>query len=195
MCIRDSSLALTVTGGYNASGDFVWWMNNITFLGDLSDPMVLDAARGNTSFTQNKLRAAFDFGPSVKVIRIAMNAVGFPAAHPMHLHGHNFQVLANGIGTWDNSSIVRPNNPQRRDTHIMGPLGFAVFQWELTNPGVWPFHCHIAWHTSQGMVLNIVEQKAKLAKETQLPGSVTETCNGWNAFTNKNVVNIVDSGV
>lgn len=32
------TLNFLMTGGYNASGDFVWWMNNITFLADYNDP-------------------------------------------------------------------------------------------------------------------------------------------------------------
>lgn len=59
----------------------------------------------------------------------------------MHLHGHNFWVLAEGIGEWD-GIITNPTNPQRRDTHILGAgtteiPTYAVFEWMTDNPGVW----------------------------------------------------------
>lgn len=82
----------------------------------------------------------------------------------MHLHGHNFWVLAEGLGQWD-GSIVRPQNPQYRDTQLMqpgnpalGPAGqsYLVLEWLADNPGVWPFHCHIAWHISGGMYINVL---------------------------------------
>ena len=24
------------------------------------------------------------------------------------------------------------------------------------NPGVWPFHCHVAWHVSDGLSMNVM---------------------------------------
>lgn len=24
------------------------------------------------------------------------------------------------------------------------------------NPGVWPFHCHVAWHISDGLSMNVM---------------------------------------
>lgn len=60
------------------------------------------------------------------------------------------QVLAEGIGTWDGSTIVNAANPQRRDTQLIQPSGYLVVQIELGNAGVWPFHCHVAWHISEG---------------------------------------------
>ena len=31
---------------------------------------------------------------------------------------------------------------------MVQPGGHIVLQYEADNPGVWPFHCHIAWHLS-----------------------------------------------
>lgn len=74
------------------------------------------------------------------------------------------QVLAEGLGQWD-GTIVRPENPQYRDTHQMergdptqGQAGqsYIVIEWLADNPGVWPMHCHIAWHLSSGMYINVM---------------------------------------
>ncbi|KAM0692130.1 hypothetical protein Q7P36_008331 [Cladosporium allicinum] len=44
-----------------------------------------------------------------------------PAPHPIHLHGHNMQILNSGFGPADETTIIRPENPQRRDVMIMPP--------------------------------------------------------------------------
>jgi FtsP/CotA-like multicopper oxidase with cupredoxin domain len=82
--------------------------------------------------------------------------------HPMHLHGHSFWVVAEGVGEWD-GVITRPENPQRRDTHIIdwgypspGKPSYVVIDFLADNPGVWPFHCHVAWHISDGLSMNVM---------------------------------------
>ena len=66
----------------------------------------------------------------------------------MHLHGHDMYILSAGEGPWDGTTIINPQNPQRRDVQNLSPHGHLVMQFEADNPGVWPFHCHIAWHLS-----------------------------------------------
>ena len=78
----------------------------------------------------------------------------------MHLHGHQFWVLAEGIGEWD-GAITNPSNPQRRDTQIMlsgspNLPSYLVLEWEADNPGVWPLHCHIVVHVSAGLYINVL---------------------------------------
>lgn len=74
----------------------------------------------------------------------------------MHLHGHNMYVLSEGAGTWDGSTVVNGGNPQRRDVQLLRPDGYLVLQYDAVNPGVWPFHCHIAWHVSAGLYINLL---------------------------------------
>jgi len=164
-------------------------MNNVTFLGDFNDPLLLEAKLGQTVY--NKFRAMNDWS-AYSSVRINLTGVGLPAAHPMHVHGHNMQILSSGIGYWD-GSIVNPENPSRRDVHTLPPLGYAVMQWDLDNPGVWPFHCHIAWHTSEGMNLNFIEGNFK--DEVALPYVMAQTCRDWAAWTGNHVVNVIDSGL
>ena len=115
----------------------------------------------------------------------------------MHLHGHNFNVLAEGFGTW-NGQITNAKNTQRRDTQLLqggtptNPA-YIVLQYNTDNPGTWPFHCHIAWHVSGGLYINTIEQTTLLQKRV-LPPVVQNTCNSWNAYTSKNVVDEIDSG-
>lgn len=64
-------------------------------------------------------------------------------AHPMHLHGHTFQVTAlNG----------KPVQGAMRDT-VLVPLNETVtIQFDADNPGVWPLHCHVLYHLVGGMM-------------------------------------------
>jgi FtsP/CotA-like multicopper oxidase with cupredoxin domain len=64
-------------------------------------------------------------------------------AHPMHLHGHAFQVIAiNG----------RQINGAVRDTVLITPLGRVRIAFDADNPGRWPFHCHNLYHQATGMM-------------------------------------------
>ena len=56
----------------------------------------------------------------------------------MHLHGHNFQVLAEGFGDW-NGSLAHPHNPQRRDVQLIpGSRGTTInaVDGSVIEPGV-----------------------------------------------------------
>jgi FtsP/CotA-like multicopper oxidase with cupredoxin domain len=108
-------------------------MNDKTFYGDLNDPILLDAVVGAKEFPAE--RRVFDMG-NAKSVRIIMHSVGLPASHPMHMHGHNMHVLAEGSGDW-NGEIVNESNPARRDVQLIRPNGYLVIQLELDNPGLW----------------------------------------------------------
>ncbi|HEY2378760.1 MAG TPA: multicopper oxidase family protein [Gemmatimonadaceae bacterium] len=65
--------------------------------------------------------------------------------HPIHLHGQRFLVLAvNG---------VRNDDLVWKDTALI-PAGSTVdLLVDLSNPGRWMLHCHIAEHLSAGMMM------------------------------------------
>lgn len=70
-----------------------------------------------------------------------------PMAHPMHLHGHYFQVVA-----IDDASVAGP----MRDT-VLVPSGSSVrVAFEANNPGRWLFHCHNLYHMTTGMITEVV---------------------------------------
>ncbi len=88
---------------------------------------------------------AFQQGDVVK-IRLFNDPKSFhPMAHPVHLHGQRLLVLErNG---------VRTRNLVWKDT-VMIPVGTTVdLLVELTNPGDWMLHCHIAEHLQAGMMM------------------------------------------
>jgi hypothetical protein len=114
----------------------------------------------------------------------------------MHLHGHNMFLLAEGSGTWDGTTIINPKNPQRRDVQMVRPNGYMVWQINADNPGVWPFHCHIAWHVSGGLYANILERPSAIPLLKGLVGSaVKSNCLAWAVHTGLEVVEQIDSGL
>jgi FtsP/CotA-like multicopper oxidase with cupredoxin domain len=67
-------------------------------------------------------------------------------AHPMHLHGHAFQVVAiNGV----------PLAGAVRDTVLVPPMGSITIAFDADNPGRWAFHCHNLYHMMTGMMTEV----------------------------------------
>ena len=68
-------------------------------------------------------------------------------AHPMHLHGHAFQVVAiNG----------RPLIGAVRDTVLVEPMmGSVRVAFDAGNPGRWALHCHNLYHMMAGMMAEV----------------------------------------
>jgi FtsP/CotA-like multicopper oxidase with cupredoxin domain len=197
MAVEDpgTTFTLSMNIGTNASGVTQWLMNGVAFQGDYSDATLLRVAQGNDSF--ESAWNVYNQGNSTSVRIIVYNQ--FLADHPMHLHGHDFHVLATGTGTWD-GTITNPSNPQRRDVQQIAAGGtvdnptYIVLQWDQDNPGVWPFHCHIAWHLSAGMYINILERPDEIPS-LDIPQEYFDTCTAWNAWEQSHAINQIDSGV
>ena len=64
-------------------------------------------------------------------------------AHPMHLHGHYFKVMALGNTVIDGAL---------RDVVLVPPMETVTIVFDADNPGSWPFHCHHAYHMHSGMM-------------------------------------------
>jgi FtsP/CotA-like multicopper oxidase with cupredoxin domain len=80
--------------------------------------------------------------------RVAIDLVNRTGmAHPMHLHGHHFQVT--GIDGEPVAGAIR-------DT-VLVPIGGRVeITFDADNPGVWPLHCHNLLHMATGMMTEVV---------------------------------------
>lgn len=72
--------------------------------------------------------------------------------------------------------------------------GYLVLQYDTDNPGVWPFHCHIAWHVSAGLYVNLMEQPGEIRKRS-VPQTVVQTCREWGVYSGNEVVEQIDSGL
>lgn len=63
--------------------------------------------------------------------------------HPMHLHGHRFQVVA-----IDGRRLAGA----LRDTVWVPPEREVTIAFDAGNPGEWAFHCHHLYHMAAGMM-------------------------------------------
>jgi FtsP/CotA-like multicopper oxidase with cupredoxin domain len=64
-------------------------------------------------------------------------------AHPIHLHGHVFQVIA---------IDGRPIQGAMCDTVLVMPMSRVRIAFDADNPGRWPVHCHNLYHMVTGMM-------------------------------------------
>ncbi|MDN5794935.1 MAG: multicopper oxidase family protein [Intrasporangium sp.] len=64
--------------------------------------------------------------------------------HPMHLHGHTFQVVR-GDG--------QPG--PRKDTVAVLPMRSVAVEVQADNPGYWMLHCHNGYHMDAGMMTRL----------------------------------------
>jgi len=68
-------------------------------------------------------------------------------AHPMHLHGHSFQVTE--IDGEKLSGAVR-------DSVLVTPGATVKVVFDADNPGLWAYHCHNLYHMASGMFTTMV---------------------------------------
>lgn len=105
----------------------------------------------------------------------------------MHLHGHDFALLAQGNDASDlrNGELtLKWDNPPRRDVALLPMGGYLVIAFRADNPGAWLFHCHIPWHASSGLALQILERQSAL-EEMMNEERLKETrrvCGKWDTW-------------
>lgn len=81
----------------------------------------------------------------VKGQRVALTFINETGmSHPMHLHGHTFQVIE-----INDKSL----NGAMRDTILVPPKSSVTVAFDANNPGTWYAHCHILWHLAAGMAV------------------------------------------
>ena len=93
----------------------------------------------------------FRVGDVVKV-RVFNSPDSFhPMNHPIHIHGQRFLVLE--------MDGARSENLVWKDTAIVPVGSTADFLVEMSNPGEWMAHCHIAEHLSAGMMFSFTVER------------------------------------
>jgi FtsP/CotA-like multicopper oxidase with cupredoxin domain len=92
----------------------------------------------NVAWNENVPPLPIAAGERVELVMI--NRTGMP--HPMHLRGHQFQVVE--IDGKRFSGAVR-------DTVLVPPGRRVVVAFDANNPGLWAFHCHLLYHMDAGM--------------------------------------------
>ena len=78
-------------------------------------------------------------GQRVEIAMLNMSMM----THPMHLHGHRFQLV---------DIDGRPVNGAVRDTVAIPPMSTVTIAFDANNAGRWAFHCHHLYHMATGMM-------------------------------------------
>ncbi len=136
----------TSSGGMMASGDPIEWEDSNAAMNAMSNSdtmkwVILDEDTGKKNMD---IDWKFKVGDKVK-IKITNDPKSMhPMQHPIHFHGQRFLVL---------STNGKPNdNLVWKDTTLI-PNGDTVeLLVDMTNPGEWMAHCHIAEHLEASMM-------------------------------------------
>jgi FtsP/CotA-like multicopper oxidase with cupredoxin domain len=162
------------------------YINSTTWM-PLADPTLNQAVAGlqkdNASFTTSGLSSAFDPSqfvvsiPDYQVVDLLIYSLD-EGAHPFHLHGHVFWIMQQGAGAFDWAAYqagLNVTNPLRRDTLTVEAYGWSLIRFRADNPGLWAFHCHIAWHMEAGLLMQF-QSRSDLMKEWTIPADVLGLC-------------------
>ena len=85
----------------------------------------------------------FRVGELVKIRFVGDRDALHPMNHPVHIHGQRFLVVSQGG--------VPNENLAWKDTVLVQAGDVVEILLELSNPGRWMLHCHIAEHLEAGM--------------------------------------------
>lgn len=137
---------------------FRWDLTDTPMWLDFGNPTILNLQNTSWNPEYAVIDYNYDRGFVYLVITANLSRLGdnkreIPAGHPIHLHGHDFAVLAQSNSTYNESSDpleFNLANPPRRDVVFLPSDGFVALAFKPDNPGVWLVHCHIAWHASSG---------------------------------------------
>ena len=103
------------------------------------------------SFINDDIDLNFRVGDKVKIRIFNDKSISTPSPHPINFHGQRFLVLEkNGVKT---------KNLVWKDTVLVSIGSYVDILLDVTNPGTWMAHCHIAEHLTSGMMMffNVIE--------------------------------------
>jgi len=106
-------------------------------------------------------------------VRIRIGNLSSMDHHPMHIHGHNYKVVAT-----DGGPI--PESAQWSEVSVLVQVGATrTVEFVANNPGDWAFHCHMFHHTMNQMghglpnIIGINPGNLDKKVRTFLPGYMT----------------------
>ena len=120
------NLTIALTGNM---GTYSWTINNIVWTDAL-------ARSGNYRYLPVKRGERVEITMQNKTMM----------SHPMHLHGHTFQVVAVNGNRFPGAL---------RDSILVTPKTSVTIAFDTNNPGWWFFHCHNLYHLAAGMATSV----------------------------------------
>ncbi|XP_004491004.1 laccase-5 [Cicer arietinum] len=119
------------------------------------------------------------FGSRVQIV-LQDTSIVTPENHPIHLHGYDFYIVAEGFGNFDSKKDASKFNlvdPPMRNTVAVPANGWAVIRFVADNPGVWILHCHLDVHIAWGLAtVLLVEDGEGLLESIEAPPEDLPLC-------------------
>jgi FtsP/CotA-like multicopper oxidase with cupredoxin domain len=118
------------------------WEDTMEKMNRMSTPQTMfwKLVDGSTGAANQDIDWSFTVGDQVKVTIVNAS----PMQHPIHFHGQRFLVLSrDGIGN---------ENLAWKDTVLVRAGEMVDILVDMSNPGAWMVHCHIAEHLESGMM-------------------------------------------
>jgi FtsP/CotA-like multicopper oxidase with cupredoxin domain len=114
---------------------FHWTLHTKNLIVDWSKPTILDIYNGTTSYPGESNVVSVN-STGQWVYWIIQDLTLIDVFHPMHLHGHDFYVLAQGEGPYVPGLVtLNTKNPPRRDTATLYGNGYLAIAFKTDNPG------------------------------------------------------------
>jgi len=135
-------------GGHD-HGDGLEWEDLMPEINRASDPsnMIWQLIDRETGAENGAISWAFTVGDRVKIRLVNEMDSDHPMHHPFHIHGAGrFLILA------------RDGQPEQnlvwKDTVLLRAGETVDILLDVSNPGLWMAHCHIAEHSESGMMFS-----------------------------------------
>ncbi|KAJ5980226.1 hypothetical protein N7481_007524 [Penicillium waksmanii] len=132
-----------VSLGKNGGGLYRWKLNSTSMHVDWTDATLLENSPHRNVWTYVVIETTLSM------------------PHPIHLHGHDFVILAQGTGLYG-GEITTLAKPPKRDIAMLPENGYLVTAFKTDNQGAWLLHCHIGWHTEEGFAIQFVERYTEI---------------------------------
>ncbi|CAA2969731.1 laccase-12-like [Olea europaea subsp. europaea] len=133
-------------------------------------------------YTGNVSRSLWQPVPGTKVYKLKYGAkvqlvlqgtsIFTAENHPIHLHGYDFYIIAEGFGNFDpekDSEKFNLVDPPLRNTASVPVGGWSVIRFIADNPGVWLMHCHLDVHITWGLAMAFLVENGVGELETLEP--------------------------
>ena len=140
-----------VEHGHHDRGDGLEWEDEMVEINARTDDtnMIWKLVDKETGKANHDIDWTFRVGDRVKIRLVNTMDSDHPMHHPFHIHGAGrFLVIAR--------DDVVATNLVWKDTVLVRAGETVDIVLEVTNPGLWMAHCHIAEHNQDGMMFSFL---------------------------------------
>jgi len=133
--------------GSGSDGDTIEWEDTMSMMNKrmTNNTMEWILTDKETGKQNSEIAYKYKVGDKVKIRLFNDPNSAHPMQHPIHFHGQRFLVIE--------KDGVKNDNLVWKDT-VLVPVGSSVdILLDVTNPGEWMAHCHIAEHLQTGMMM------------------------------------------